>query len=332
MNSVHGAEPVEEIIQLVCLSHRLPLESTERSLACERGCIYEILNGIPRFVPVTNYASSFGLQWNTYRTTQLDSHTGLSISHDRLARIAGGSLDIFRSKKVLEVGCGAGRFTELMLGAGAYTFAVDLSDAVDANYQNCSTFKHYYVAQADLRDLPIVPEQFDIVVCIGVVQHTPDPEFTMQALCSQVKPGGLLLMDHYSKNYPLTPVRRWLRSFLLSKNEQFSMAFAQKLVKLLWPIHQLIYRRRYTKSGANAISHLMDWSPVVDYHYVYPQLGEQRLLEWALLDTHDTLTDKYKHLRTAEEIEATLHSFGMINIQTCYAGNGVEVRAWKPGR
>jgi len=139
-------------------------------------------------------------------------------------------------------------------------------------------------------------------------------------------------MDHYSKDYPVTPVRRWLRSLLLPRSEQFSMAFVQRLVKLLWPIHQLIYRWRHTKSGAHAISYLMYWSPVVDYHYAYPQLGEQRLFEWALLDTHDTLTDRYKHLRTTEEIESALQSFSMTNIQTYYAGNGVEARAWKPER
>lgn len=323
---------MEEITQLVCLPHGLPLQSGERSLNCERGCTYEILNGIPRFVPMRTYASSFGLQWNTYRTTQLDSHTGLSISYDRLARIAGGSLDIFKGKKTLEVGCGAGRFTELMLKAGACTFAVDLSNAVEANYQNCSSFKHYYVAQADVRELPIQPEQFDIVVCIGVVQHTPDPDDTMQALCAHVKPGGLLLMDHYSYGYPVTPVRRWLRSFLLRRNEQYSMVFVQRLVKTLWPVHNVVYKKRDAKSGARAIAYLMRWSPVVDYHYAYPQLGEQRLLEWAILDTHDTLTDRYKHLRSADEIDAALQAFGMTNIQTSYAGNGVEVRAWKPER
>jgi hypothetical protein len=105
----------------------------------------------------------------------------------------------------------------------------------------------------------------------------------MQVLCSHIKPGGLLLMDHYSNNYPITPVRRWLRSFLLRRSEQYSMVFVQRLVKLLWPIHKAAYKRRGTEGGARVISHLMHWSPVVDYHYAYPQLGEQRLLEWAIL-------------------------------------------------
>jgi SAM-dependent methyltransferase len=319
-------------VQLICKTHSLPLMKDQASLVCEQGCRLEILNNIPRFVSADNYSSSFGLQWNTFRTTQLDSCTGLTISRDRLARIAGGTLDVFKGKKTLEAGCGAGWFTELMLEAGASVFAIDLSSAVEANYENCSGFEHYYVAQADIMDLPVMPEQFDIVVCIGVVQHTPDPETTMRVLCSYVKPGGMLLMDHYSTGYPVTLSRRWLRSFLLGKDEEYSMRFTQRLVRCLWPLHRLAYNARNRKYGDRLAMFLTRWSPVVDYHDAYPQLGEQRLYEWAVLDTHDTLTDRYKHLRNADEIRATLHSFGMTNIQTVYAGNGVEARAWKMER
>jgi len=49
-----------------------------------------------------------------------------------------------------------------------------------------------------------------------------------------------------------------------------------------------------------------------------------------MLDTHDTLTDYYKHFRSAEEIEAALCSAGMVAIEAAYAGNGVEARARKP--
>lgn len=321
---------MEPFVQLICKTHSLPLSRQGGMLTCERGCTYEIINNIPRFVPVENYASSFGLQWNIFRTTQLDSHTGLTISRDRLTRIAGGSLDVFNGKKTLEAGCGAGRFTELMLQAGASVFAIDLSRGVEANFRNCSSFKNYYVAQADIMELPVAASQFDIVVCVGVIQNTPDPEVTIKALCSHVRPGGTLLIDIYSHDYPATPVRRWIRSFLLGRNERFSMRFVQSLIRLLWPLHRAVYRIRNTRNGQRAISFLMHWSPVVDYHYAYPQLGAQKLYEWAVLDTHDTVTDRFKHFRSAEEIEAALHSSGMINIQTTYAGNGVEARAWKP--
>jgi hypothetical protein len=53
------------------------------------------------------------------------------------------------------------------------------------------------------------------------------------------------------------------------------------------------------------------------------------LHQWAILDTQDTLTNHFKHLKSAEEIQDILHSCGMVDIQTIYAGNGVEARAIK---
>src|SRR5678815_5358153 len=123
--------------QLRCITHQQPLTEAGSELTCAMGCIVPIINNIPRFVCSENYASAFGRQWNKFRKTQLDSHTGTTISKDRLQRCLGGSLDVIKGKSVLEVGCGAGRFTEIMLKTGARVFACDLSSAVEANYENC---------------------------------------------------------------------------------------------------------------------------------------------------------------------------------------------------
>lgn len=319
-------------VELICKEHDLPLLAKNDELFCGQGCVFTVINQIPRFVPAENYSSSFGLQWNAFRTTQLDSATGLTISRDRLARIAGGSLDVFQQKKVLEAGCGAGRFTELMLEAGASVFAVDLSNAVDANFKNCSTRSNYFVCQADIRTLPVHCEQFDVVVCIGVIQHTPDPEETIKVLCSHVKPGGVLLIDHYTYGYHVTPFRSWLRQQLLKMSEENAMRFVRRMVWLLWPLHKAFYKHRENKMVKSWRPRFIYWSPVVDYHDLYSQLGQRLMYEWAVLDTHDTLTDRYKHMRSVEEIRSHLESLGMIVIEATYAGNGVEARAKKPVR
>ena len=69
---------------------------------------------------------------------------------------------------------------------------------------------------------------------------------------------------------------------------------------------------------------------MVDYQRSYPQLSPEMLRSWAMLDTHDTLTDHYKHLRSAKSIATTLAACGMEQIETAYAGNGVEARARRP--
>ena len=209
-------------MNLCCPSHghTLKLSRLAGAYDCPKGCSFPVLNNIPRFVSSDDYASSFGLQWKEFRLVQLDSVTGTTVSRDRLTRLVGGSLDIFRGKQVLEAGCGAGRFTEVMLDAGAAVHAVDLSAAVEANYENFKGRSNYSVCQADILRLPFASEQFDIVLAIGVIQHTENPERTIEALCSHVKPGRLLVIDHYTYGYAITPSRRFIRSLLVKTRDK----------------------------------------------------------------------------------------------------------------
>lgn len=313
-----------------CPVHKKPLRGDDGSFSCESGCTYRTVSGIPRFVTGKHYASSFGLQWKVFSKTQLDSHTGVPISRERLARLLGGGLWILEGKKVLEAGCGAGRFSEVILESGADLYAVDLSEAVEANYGNCRGYPNYHVCQADLLKLPFPPGQFDIVICIGVVQHTPDPEKTMSSLCSQVKPGGMLVLDHYSYDYSLTFSRRVLRAILVRLPCGFAYRISRIVTTSLWPFHRLLWKIQDVPVLGKVRSGFLQLSPVADYHDSYLGLGPKLLKEWAILDTHDTLTDVYKHLRSVEDIAGHLQRCGMAGIETAYAGNGVEARAWKP--
>jgi SAM-dependent methyltransferase len=315
-----------QIVELVCPEHQLQLNGVPGLYLCPEGCEFPIYNNIPRFVPQTNYADSFGLQWNTFRRTQLDSYTGTTISRDRLARIAGGSLEVFKDKTTLEAGCGAGRFTEIMLNAGAIVFSADISSAVEANRENCGESRHYFVCQADITSLPVAKEQFDIVVCVGVIQHTPDPEKTMRALCSYVKPGGQLFIDHYPLSYPVGLSRRLLRHYLLGQSSAEALRFCISLINCLWPLHGFMWKA-FRESLVRSI--FLRISPLVDHHDAYYKLGPELLKTWALLDTHDTLTDVYKHLRSKEQISAFLTQLGMVDVQASPGGNGVEARARK---
>ena len=287
-----------------------------------------VVNGIPRFVSSEKYAAGFGLQWNQFRQSQLDSYTGTTISRDRLAHALGGSLAILKDKTVLEAGCGAGRFTEVLLATGARVVACDLSIAVEANYANCKDEPNYFVCQADIRALPVAANSFDFVVCLGVIQHTPSPEETIAALARCVKPGGMLVIDHYGPTYPATFSRRWLRSLLLRLPPDFAKSLALSVARALLPLHKLGWSQK--RGRWRLRRQLQKLSPLVDYYDVYPQLPEKTLAEWALLDTHDTLTDYYKHLRTAQQIEECMRSCGMVDINAYDGGNGVEAPAKSP--
>ncbi len=323
---------VPSFLELCCPIHKSVLRMTvlDSHLCCNSGCTFPVIGNIPRFVSADNYAASFGLQWNQFRRTQLDSYTGTCISRHRLTRCLGGALDVLSGRDVLEVGCGAGRFTEVMLQAGARIFACDLSRAVEANYANIGERADYFVCQADLSALPVLPESFDIVVSLGVVQHTPDPEQTIAILCTQVKPGGILVLDHYTYGYATTRSRALLRQFLLRTPADFALHFCRLMVAALWPLHRMLFRFRAHPILRELRRAFLNISPVVDYHDAYLELGPRILHAWAVLDTHDTLTDVYKHLRSKEEVEEQLERCGMVDIEAVYAGNGVEARARKP--
>jgi hypothetical protein len=96
----------------------------------------------------------------------------------------------------------------------------------------------------------------------------------------------------------------------------------------LLPLHKLGWNQR--RGRWRLRRQLRRFSPLVDYYEIYPELGEELLGEWALLDTHDTLTDYYKHLRSPEEIEVCLRACGLVELEVSYGGNGVEARGRMP--
>ena len=191
--------PVPSWPAWVCPEHQQPLKEEGDSLLCPNGHRFPVANAIPRFVGQSSYADHFGAQWNRYRSTQLDSYTGNPITRDRMKRCLGPELwSSLAGKLALECGCGAGRFTEILLGERTRLVSIDLSTAVDANAINFPLSDTHRIAQADILNLPFAPQQFDLVFCLGVIQHTPDPEKTIASLYQHVAPGGALIIDHYT--------------------------------------------------------------------------------------------------------------------------------------
>lgn len=287
--------------------------------------IVSITNGIPRFVADGSYASLFGDQWKQYKKTQLDSYSGSPITETRLNRCLGSLKDNLKDKLVLEAGCGAGRFTEVLLNKGAALVSSDLSSAVEVNAENFPVSDKHLVIQADINDMPFADESFDVVICLGVIQHTTDTEKTIADLYKLVKKGGSLVIDHYTFNksyyFRLAPL---YRMSLRKKTAAYTIPYTQKLVKKYLPWHKKFAHNKLMSVLLNRIS------PVISYYSFLPQLNDQQQEEWALLDTHDSLTDWNKRFRNKKQIESTLTALGAKEIWCAYGGNGVEARCTKP--
>jgi 2-polyprenyl-3-methyl-5-hydroxy-6-metoxy-1,4-benzoquinol methylase len=317
---------VPRIPALVCPDHGGELEMTEAAAVCRHGHAYPIEGGFPRFVQ-SGYAEAFGRQWQRFRRTQLDSHTGITLSTERLRRCFGWSEENdgnhAEGKTILEAGCGAGRFTEVLLDiTSAHVTSVDLSDAVVANAENFPPSERHRIAQADIRQLPFEPQSFDYVMCLGVVQHTPDPEQTVRALWNQVKPGGTLVIDHYTwDKSSLTKVGQVWRQVYKRLPADKKLPAVERTVDALLPVH-----RRLSRYG-KIVSRV---SPVLSYYHLRPDLPDELHRDWAILDTHDALTDYYKHRRSPKQIRNLLEAIGGEQIWVERGGNGVEARMCRP--
>jgi 2-polyprenyl-3-methyl-5-hydroxy-6-metoxy-1,4-benzoquinol methylase len=293
-------------------------------LCTEAGVCYPVINGIPRFVELDNYANAFGLQWKSFAKIQLDSYNGCSISKDRLVRCLGKPLSEIKNKSILEVGCGAGRFTEHLVNSGALVHSVDLSVAVEVNKDNIGDRPNYKIAQADVYHLPFPENSFDIVLCLGVIQHTPSPEKTIMELWKMVKPGGTLIIDHYSFDwmYVMKPILLY-RFFLKRMNPLKAKKVVENIVSFFFPLHWKYRNNRIITAILNRIS------PCYVYIKTFPEMGYDFHYNFTRLDTFDGLTDYYKHLRSKAQIEKILTSLKPSSLEVWKGGNGVEARATK---
>ena len=302
-------------------------------LTSKNGVSYPIIKGIPRILKdLNNYSFAFGEQWIKWRKTQLDSYTNTTITADRLFRCIGEDMiNRFKDSKdplnVLEVGCGAGRFTEILLKFPSIRLtSIDLSSAVEANAQNFPQNTHHRIIQTDLMELPFELMKFDIVICLGVIQHTPKPEKSIEKLYEQVKPGGDLVIDHYTFDISrLTKITaNILRPIIKRVSGKNRINIIKLLVNIFFPIHRFIRKLPIIQKIFSRIS------PIVTYFHVYPELPEHLQKEWSMLDTHDGLTDWHKHLRSLKQIKKILKKIGADSINVWNGGNGVEARCKRP--
>ena len=281
-------------------------------------------NGIPRFVPDDGYAESFGEQWNTYRRVQLDSATGKPLSRERLFRGTGWP-ERLDGERILEIGAGAGRFTEVLLDAGAQVWAVDASSAVDAASANLGDHARLHLAQADLFDLPFERDSFDRVLCFGVLQHTPDPRAAFLTICEYARPGGWIAADVYRKQ---PYVDRWSAKTLWRPlTTRMPRALLRRVVEWYVPRWLPIDSRlaRVPKVGRFLTAAIPCWN-----YTGLLDLDREQLRAWAILDTFDALSPRYDQPQTIEVVREWVAAAGLVEVDVRYGGNGIEISARRP--
>jgi SAM-dependent methyltransferase len=270
---------------------------------------YPIEDSIPRFVPRDNYATSFGYQWNRFKVEQIDSMNGTTLSADRFYSETGWSKQWLEGKWVLDVGCGAGRFLDVASGSGAEVLGLDISTAIDAARANLAGRKNVHLVQASIYELPVRPGAFDACYCIGVVQHTPDPQRAMGTLPRVLRPGGRIAITAYErKPWTILYSKYLLRPLTKRVNKQKLLNGIKRTMPVLFPLTNVLFRLPLV--GRVFIFAL----PVANYVHEGALTPEQRY-DWAILDTFDMLSPQYDQPRTQQEVEQALGSGGIVNLK-----------------
>lgn len=106
-------------------------------------------------------------------------------------------------KNVLDVGCGGGILSESMAARGAKVTGIDLGEkalAVARLHQLESGAKVEYRLVSAEQMASEQPENFEVVTCLEMLEHVPEPQSIVQACASLVKPGGQVFFSTLNRN------------------------------------------------------------------------------------------------------------------------------------
>lgn len=114
---------------------------------------------------------------------------------DQIARLAG--------KEVLDVGCGGGILSESMAQRGATVTGIDMGEAPlkVAKLHGLESGVKVNYKQIPVEELAAQqPESFDVITCMEMLEHVPDPSSIVRACSQLVKPGGYVFFSTLNRN------------------------------------------------------------------------------------------------------------------------------------
>jgi SAM-dependent methyltransferase len=270
------------------------------------------VNGVLRFVDKQHYAGSFGFQWLKHDRTQLDTENSRRSEADFIARTRLTPEDV-AGKLVLDVGCGMGRYAEVVSRWGARVVGIDLSQAVEAAARNLAD-RDVTIFQADVFSLPFALESFDYIYSLGVLHHTPSCEKAFKSLPRLLKPGGgiaIWLYSGYNKWYRMSDVYRKV-------TRRMSPGFLHSLCYLSIPLYGIHRVLRAIPVVGRPASGLL--------RYMFPMSFNQDP-EWRVLDTFDWYSPWYQSKHTYEEVFRWFEDCGLEDLHV--AELPVSVRGTK---
>ncbi|MFH1353953.1 MAG: methyltransferase domain-containing protein [bacterium] len=274
---------------------------------------YPIIDGIPRLTPQSQLkkdaafnthqkktADSFSYEWNNiYQENEFEKQNFL---HFLGPFIKACNL---KDKKILDAGCGSGRFAKQAALCGAeVVIATDVGESPRAAYKLTQHLSNVCIIQADLYHMPVV-NFADLTFSIGVLHHLPEPQKGFTKLTVTVKPGGQYLIWVYNRRnnfravYVFESIRKITRH--IPKSILYKLCYLPGAA-----VHSINYVTHFfNKVGASRLAKKIPFSYYANFPY-----------RMKLNDAFDVLATPKSNYYYTEEIENWFKEARLQNVQT----------------
>ena len=246
--------------------------------------------------PMQGTAESFGLEWTTHgelgRLYASEADLWREFDTFRIPR------DMLQGKRVLDAGCGMGRWSYAAAKSGArHVVGFDLHDGVRAAKTLAQGVGHTDFLKASIFALPFREESFDSVVSIGVLHHTGDTYGAIRALPPVLRPGGWLFVQLYAS-----------RGEAMDRRMAALLRITNRMPK------RLLYRVCVILVAARYVPLLKTLVQMVNHFVQIVSFGRHRTFWRNVADTYDWHCCPYRTFHTAEELRQVLAETGLEEI------------------
>jgi 2-polyprenyl-6-hydroxyphenyl methylase/3-demethylubiquinone-9 3-methyltransferase len=190
-----------------------------------------------------------------------------------------------KGKKILDIGCGGGILSESMAVEGAIVTGADLGDAqisVAKLHALETNITIDYLQQSAESLADERPESFDVVTCLEMLEHVPNPESIIKACSQLVKPGGHLFFSTINRN-----PKAWLLAIV---GAEYFLKMLPKgthdYQRFIKPSEMNKWIRNSSLNSKGIIG--MQYNPLFDHYKLIPNVDVNYLI-WAEkpLDNND---------------------------------------------